>query len=60
MKTYKDLQYEVEELRAPLNHPTVRAVVELVREAEHQYNRAEYAHTLKDEANQRWLEAVTK
>jgi hypothetical protein len=56
MKTYKDLQYEVEELRALLNHPTVRAV----REAEHQYNRAEYAHTLKDEANQRWLEAVTK
>lgn len=60
MKTYEQLEYEVEELRALLNHPAVRVVVELVQEAEHQYNRAEHAHTLKDEANQRWLEAVSK
>ncbi len=51
---------ELNALRALLAHPTVRAVVELVQEAEHQYNRAEAAHGLKDEANQRWLEAVTK
>lgn len=60
VKTYEQLQYEVEELRALLLHPTVKAVVELVQEAEHQYNRAEHAHTLKDEANQRWLDAVSK
>lgn len=54
------LPEEVAELRALLNHPAVRVVVELVQEAEHQYNRAEHAHTLKDEANQRWLEAVSK
>ena len=51
---------ELQEYRRLLTHPTVRAVVELVQEAEHQHNRAEAAHVLKDEANRRWLEAVTK
>ena len=51
---------EIAELRALLNHPAVRVVVELVQEAEHQYNRAEAAHNLKDEANRRWLEAVSR
>lgn len=51
---------ELEEYRRLLQHPAVRAVVELVQEAEHQHNRAEHAHTLKDEANQRWLDAVSR
>lgn len=51
---------EVAELRAILDHPAVKAVVELVREAERQFNRAETAHDAKDEANRRWLDEVTR
>jgi hypothetical protein len=50
---------ENERLKALLRHPVVASVVELVDEAERQFRRAEAAHDLKDEANRRWVAAVT-
>lgn len=53
---------EIQRLKAELrrrNHPTVRAVADLVEEMETQFRRAEAAHDAKDEANRRWLEATT-
>jgi hypothetical protein len=54
------LRSERVELRAKLKHPVVGAVVELVEEGLSQHRRAEAAHDLKDEANNRWLAVVAE
>jgi hypothetical protein len=51
---------ELDELRAKLRNPVVAAVVQLVEDGQHQHRRAEAAHDLKDEANNRWLEVVAE
>lgn len=48
-----------EDERAKLADPAVRAVVELVEQRDREYRRAEAAHEAKDEANRRWLTALT-